>query len=99
VNIGIFVKAMKIDYPTYRTRKTISFKEFIQLVKYCPNVNTLIGSRELFDNCLSSYLLAVGDSIKWSIRQLCFSSEFELKHYYKYKDSIISDAQVSGSTF
>ncbi|RCH96146.1 hypothetical protein CU097_002401 [Rhizopus azygosporus] len=94
LNIGLFVKAMKIDYPTYRTRKTISSKEFIQLVKYCPNVNTLIGSRELFDNCLSSYLLAIGDSIKWSIRQLCFSSEFELKHYYKYKDSIISISEL-----
>ncbi|RCH95318.1 hypothetical protein CU097_011251 [Rhizopus azygosporus] len=85
---------MKIDYPTYRTHKTISFKEFIQLVKYCPDVNTLIGSRELFANCFSSYLLAIGNSIKWNIRQLCFLSEFELKHYYKYKDSIINISEL-----
>ena len=70
----------------------ITRHEFEQLVKRCPNVETISASGLTFLSFVSTYLLDIDDSIKWSIKSFlterrCY--QFTIDHYYKYKDSIV----------
>ena len=46
----------------------ITRHEFEQLVKRCPNVETISASGLTFLSFVSTYLLDIDDSIKWSIK-------------------------------
>ncbi|CEI99698.1 hypothetical protein RMCBS344292_13780 [Rhizopus microsporus] len=92
--LGEMVSTIIIKHIEGFDRRTpfITRHEFEQLVRRCPNVETISASRLTFLSFVSAYLLDIDDSIKWSIKSFlterrCY--QFTIDHYYKYKDSIV----------
>ncbi|CEG75832.1 hypothetical protein RMATCC62417_10812 [Rhizopus microsporus] len=87
LTLGECIKEMDL-----RVKRSMSFEEFEQLVTYCPNVESIHVSTWLYRNCISTYLLEIGDDIKWSLRRIIANDPNNpyLELYLKYKDSIVS---------
>ncbi|ORE02023.1 hypothetical protein BCV72DRAFT_60621 [Rhizopus microsporus var. microsporus] len=90
VPVGSFIKGIELHYNNHQGGTKILYQHFEQLVRSCPQVETLYVSSLVFSSCISAYLLLMDDHINWSLRTIRagYFNCLTLDHYYKYKDSI-----------
>ncbi|CEJ03879.1 hypothetical protein RMCBS344292_17854 [Rhizopus microsporus] len=88
VPVGSFIKGIELHYNNRQEETKILYQHFEQLVRSCPQVETLYVSSLVFSSCISTYLLLMDDH--WSLRTIRagYFNCLTLDHYYKYKNSI-----------